>query len=45
MSVHECTHTRDEQYTHHNKKKKISAYFLSHPCKMTVVYWGIPQYP
>jgi len=24
--------------------KNLSAYFLSHPCKMTVVYWGIPQY-
>jgi hypothetical protein len=27
-----------------NLKKGISAYFLSHPCKMIVVYLGIPQY-
>jgi hypothetical protein len=25
-------------------KKKLSAYFLSHPCKMMVVYWVITQY-
>jgi len=44
-SNNECTHTHNVQYCHHNKNKKnLSTYFLSHPCKMTVVYRGISQY-